>query len=321
MSSTNKSSGASLVTLLVALALFLVVAGGSWYYFTQQKTSDEMSVEEQLEASNEGYEDPMQTPDMSDQHDHGHDHGHSHDHGTTADAGEDGTIYDHPSDPILGERGVGDKNAPIQIREYFSLTCNHCASFHETIYQQLKTKYIDTGKVYLIYEEFPLNGPALYGSMIARCLPEERYAGFIDILLRNQEDWAFSGDFKGALKQNAALAGMNDEEFEECFNDKQLQAAIAANIKEATDNYQVSSTPTFVFNNGQKIIRGGKPIESFDAVIAAIENAPTAESSDTPMEVEGNMNTEDDMSGATEEAAEDDASMGSDDAEKAPVEE
>lgn len=281
MSSGSKSMG----TLILAVILFLLVAGGSWFYFTKQQTAnDEMSP---TSAENAEMPEDEEVATETEEHD-GHDH-HGHDHGMDSSISvEDGTVYNPPADPILGERGLGDKNAPVTIREYFSLTCNHCASFHTTVYQQVKEKYIDTGKVYFIYEEFPLNGPALYGSMIARCLPEERYAGFIDILLRNQDDWVFGGDFKEALKQNAGLAGMSEEEFNACFENKELQGAIAANIKEGTDNWNISSTPSFVLNNGRKIIRGGKTIESFDAAIEWLLNNPEepAQQQDASEEVE-----------------------------------
>lgn len=205
--------------------------------------------------------------------------------------GDKGTVTNIAVDPLLGRRGVGDPNAPVQVREYFSLTCNHCADFHKTTYQELKSKYIDTGKVYFIYEEFPLNGPALFGSMIARCMPEERYTGFVDILLRNQDSWAFSGDFRSALQQNAKLAGMSDADFEACFNNKDLQKAIANNISKASDAWEVSSTPSFVFNDGVRIFRGSKSLEDFDSVIAELMGTTTPKEASSfiePTEIDAN---------------------------------
>ncbi len=189
---------------------------------------------------------------------------------------EKGEVKELPVIPALGVRGVGDPNAPVQIQEFFSLTCNHCADFHTSTYQEIKSQYIDMGKVYFIFQEFPLNGPALYGSMIARCLPSTRYASFINLLLRNQDVWAFGGDFKGSLMQNAKLAGMSEEEFETCFNNTELQEALAQNISASQEAYNVSSTPTFVFNNGERIMRGGKDIGAFKAVIEELMNENAA---------------------------------------------
>lgn len=249
----------SVIAVLIAL---LVLAFGGY------KASDYFGLGDKANQTQEQNE---ETQEDHDDHDHSsHD---NHDHGTdnspkvaTGTPGEKGKIYQLPVLENLGRRGIGDPNAPVKMQEFFSLTCNHCASFHNDVYPAIKEKYIDTGKIYFILEEFPLNGPALYGSMIARCMPEERYAGFIDLLLTNQDDWAFSGDFKTSLKQNAALGGMGEEEFETCFNNKELQEELATNIKNASENWKVSSTPTFVFNDGERILRGGQTLEQFDRV-------------------------------------------------------
>ncbi len=237
---------------------------------TTISSSDNMGTEEAAESAHDTL-----------MHSHG---GTTHSHADDEEGEKN--IHELTVHPELGVRAVGDENAPVKIQEFFSLTCNHCAAFHTGTYQELKKKYIDTGKVYFVYEEFPLNGPALYGSMIARCLPEDRYAGFIDLLLRNQDKWAFSGDFKASLKQNAALVGMSEEEFEACFNDKDLQKAIGANIQEASEAWGVSSTPSFVINNGEEILRGGQAIEAFDEVIMHLSDEPVEEDFETTAEVQ-----------------------------------
>ena len=233
--------------------------------------SDNMEADEAAEAAHDTL-----------MHSHG---GTTHSHADDNNEGEK-NIHELTIRPELGVRSLGNKDAPVKIQEFFSLTCNHCAAFHTGTYQELKKKYIDTGKVYFVYEEFPLNGPALYASMIARCLPEERYAGFIDLLLRNQDKWAFSGDFKASLKQNAALVGMSEEEFETCFNDKDLQKAIGANIQEASEAWGVSSTPSFVINNGEEKLRGGQEIGTFDEVIMRLSDKPVEEDFETTAEVQ-----------------------------------
>lgn len=298
-------SGKSFGFILLLLLVFGVAAGAGWLAFSGTKTGvaviDNNVAKLQGVMSAEESQELLPVDDHAAAHGHddpgGHSHGdHSHDHGQGQGQGQEqakpvnpnkvpgteGKIYLKPVNPLLGVRGVGDANAPIKIREFFSLTCNHCATFHSTIYPQLKQKYIDTGKVYFIYEEFPLNGPALYGSMIARCMPEGRYESFVDLLLREQDKWAFSGDFKAALKQNAALAGMGDEEFETCFNNKELQKAIAMNIQESSDNWKISSTPSFVVNDGERIISGVRSIKDFDKVINYLSNNKGAPAVEAP---------------------------------------
>src|SRR5262245_48094486 len=67
----------------------------------------------------------------------------------------------------LGDMSLGDEKAPITIIEYASMTCPHCAHFHETTFPELKKKYIDTGKVRFIFREFPLDQLAAAAFMLA----------------------------------------------------------------------------------------------------------------------------------------------------------
>ncbi|PJF37545.1 MAG: disulfide bond formation protein DsbA, partial [Phototrophicales bacterium] len=100
----------------------------------------------------------------------------------------------------------------------------------------------------------PLNAPALHASMIARCLPKERYEGFISLLFKTQETWLSAVDYKEALRQNAKLAGMSDEEFDSCMNNNELQQAIASTIQEASEKWSIKSTPSIIFNDGEKVV-------------------------------------------------------------------
>jgi len=66
---------------------------------------------------------------------------------------------------------IGDENAPITIIEYASMSCSHCADFHTNTLPELKTEFIDTGKVRMVFRDYPFNYPALLGSMMMRCIP------------------------------------------------------------------------------------------------------------------------------------------------------
>ena len=68
---------------------------------------------------------------------------------------------------------IGDESAPITIIEYASLSCSHCADFHTNTLETLKEEYIDSGKVRFVFRDFPFNYPALLGSMVLRCIPED----------------------------------------------------------------------------------------------------------------------------------------------------
>lgn len=177
-----------------------------------------------------------------------------------------------PSDP-LGVRTLGDPNAPIKIEEFASLTCGHCAHFHRTTFPELKKKYIDTGKVFFTFTDFPLNAPALDATMVTRCMPPERYFTFLSFLFQTQDQWAFSQSYKDSLRQNAKLAGMTDEVFDACLANTTLKDGVVARMQENGQKHSINSTPSFVIN-GTKVVTGALPIEGFDKAIADAEATP-----------------------------------------------
>lgn len=176
-----------------------------------------------------------------------------------------------------GVRAIGNVNAPIKMIEYASLTCSHCAHFHNDVLPALKTKYIDTGKVYLEFREFPLDDAALKATLTARCLPEDKYESFVSLLFKNQEQWARNMDYLNALKQNAKLAGMSDDTFEACQKEPMLKLKVAENMQEAKDKWKISATPTFIVNDGAETIQGAQPLENFERVFRKITDGAVGE--------------------------------------------
>ena len=156
----------------------------------------------------------------------------------------DGTV-ELPDDMVMGS-----PDAPITIIEYASVTCGHCATFHATVLKDLKETYIDTGKVRLIFREFPTQPTdrAMAGFMLARCVPEERYFGFIDVLMKTQQNWVVAPNAFEALKKIANNAGMSDDAFVECLNRESEIKRIRDNSKAATETYGITATPSFVIN-------------------------------------------------------------------------
>ena len=88
---------------------------------------------------------------------------------------------------------VGSADAPNTIVEYASMTCPHCAQFQTEVFPQLKTKYIDTGKVRYMLREFPLDNLAAAAFMLARCAGNDRYYPMVDAMFSTQESWAAPG--------------------------------------------------------------------------------------------------------------------------------
>lgn len=165
---------------------------------------------------------------------------------------------------VLPEMSLGNADAKVTIVEYASMTCPHCAHFHETTLPELKTKYIDTGKVRMIFREFPFDPRAEAGFMLARC-SKDNYFPMIDVLFKQQANWAAVENAQAALLQLAKLAGFSQQQFEACLTDQKLLDDIRAVRARGEKDFGVTSTPTF-FINGSKY-PGAMSIAEFSAII------------------------------------------------------
>jgi protein-disulfide isomerase len=161
----------------------------------------------------------------------------------------------------LGEKTLGDPNAPVVIIEYASMTCGYCARFHRDVYPELKANYIDTGKVYFIFREFPLDPLAAGAFMLARCAGETRYFTFINALYELQASWTRTNDPVTALFNIARQAGFTQEAFDSCLTNQRLLDGVNWVKDRAEANFNVRSTPTF-FVNGT-MYPGVQTIEDF----------------------------------------------------------
>jgi len=182
-----------------------------------------------------------------------------------ANAGGDVPIAELMAPGPLGDNVLGSPDAPVTIIEYASMTCPHCAHFHETTYPQLKAKYIDTGKVRFIFREFPLDQLAAAGSMLARCAGKDRYFPLIETLFAQQRDWVVHKPLEPMLAI-AKQAGFTQQSFEECLANQEILSGIEAGRDRATTKFGVNSTPTFFING--KIVRGGLSAEELDKQLA-----------------------------------------------------
>ncbi|MCB9983964.1 MAG: DsbA family protein [Rhodospirillales bacterium] len=168
------------------------------------------------------------------------------------------------------ERVWGDSSAPIKITEHSSLTCGHCGKFHREVFGQFKTDYIDTGKAYVVFSDFPLNAPALHATMAARCIADdESYFKFIQELFENQALWAGESNYAGYLKKAAAQYGLDENAFNACVQNKDLQETLLKRIQAVQKQWEINSTPSFVINN-QEVLSGSR---SYEAFVKDVEDA------------------------------------------------
>lgn len=183
------------------------------------------------------------------------------------------------SDAVLEERSLGADDAPVTMIEFSSLTCPHCADFHAEILPKIKEQYIKSGKLRLVYRDFPLDPLATAAAMLPHCVGPDRYFGLLEALFRSQSTWARSQEPAKELERLSRFAGLSPAEFQACLNNRDLLEAIQQRANEARNEYNITSTPTFIVN-GQKIV-GASGFEEFQAVIdeqlgSAGDNAPAS---------------------------------------------
>ena len=156
----------------------------------------------------------------------------------------------------LPEKTLGSDQAPVTLVEYASLSCSHCADFHNNVFPGLKEKYIETGKVRYVLREFPLNDQAFAAAALARCVGDDKFFPFVDALYTTQQKWFCQDcDTEAELKNLWKQAGFGEDKFKQCLDGKTNKAQLDAILeirKRGAEKFGVDSTPTF-FVNGKKV--------------------------------------------------------------------
>jgi len=146
----------------------------------------------------------------------------------------------------------GSENAKIKIYAYQSLTCPHCADFHDEVYPLLKKDYIDKGLVKIYFKHFPLDYAALNAAKISQCINKEKRISFLSYLYENQEMWIKGKkieDINQNLKGYVKKFGLSDEDFDRCLNFEDVENFVLNTRIEAAKKFEVKSTPAIVIND------------------------------------------------------------------------
>ncbi|MCK5546083.1 MAG: DsbA family protein [Rhodospirillaceae bacterium] len=166
----------------------------------------------------------------------------------------------------ISEKVLGNADAKVEIHEYASLSCSHCADFHVNVLPDIKKNYIDTGKVRLIYHDFPLGDLALAASMLSRCAGNDRFFPMIGTLFKSQEQWAHSKNPLASLTGiSRMIGGMDENDVSACLDSNDLYLDISGKLTKYSENLGINSTPTF-FINGKKI-EGVLSYEDFSDIL------------------------------------------------------
>ena len=199
--------------ILPAAALAAIVAGGGWWFTKTPDAGIATQLNQITQAAAEGAAetDPAQIADMS----------------------------------------IGSPDAPVEVIEYASYTCPHCATFHTGgVFKQIKENYIDTGKVHFTYREVYFDKYGMWASMIARC-DETKFFGITDLIYKGQADWARAGSdaaIADQLRKIGLLAGIDAAQLDSCLNDGDKLRGLVAWYQANATEHGIRSTPSFVID-------------------------------------------------------------------------
>ena len=146
---------------------------------------------------------------------------------------------------------LGPDKATVKIKVFSSLTCPHCANFHIKVVPEIKREYIDTGKVQLIFIDFPLDQVAFNASKILHCLDKKKQITFLDIIYETQTKWTNGSninDINKNLKKIVKNLGISSTKFDKCLIDETISDKILNSRIDATKKYSINATPTIIIN-------------------------------------------------------------------------
>ena len=161
-------------------------------------------------------------------------------------------------DPFLGS-----ENAPITIVEFSDYQCPYCSKFEETTFLDLKSKYIDTGLIRLVFRDFPLTSIHQYAQKSAEaseCADEQgKFWEYHSVLFNNQNALTLAD-----LKKYAVDLKLDATKFDACLDSGKYEDEVQKDMQDGI-SYGVAGTPAF-FVNG-KILEGAQPLSEFERLI------------------------------------------------------
>lgn len=161
---------------------------------------------------------------------------------------------------------LGNSNAPITILEWGDYQCTFCYKFHQSTLDVINEEFVKTGKVKLIFKDFPLNGPdSFLAAQAAYCAQDqERYWQFHNELYKNWGGERTGWITRNSLEKFANTINLNLDEFNKCLDEKKYEQKVTT-LHEFGKEIGIDATPSFLVFNDEKIIKiiGNQPIEVF----------------------------------------------------------
>ena len=177
-----------------------------------------------------------------------------------------GSVYSTENSTLIS---LGNKNAKVTIKVFSSLTCPHCAHFHEKIFKELKKEFIDTNIVRFEHHGFPLDLAALNAEKIIGCINKtETRLKYLNEIYEKQSIWAVGSDINKINSNLIKIAknyDLNDDKVMSCLNDEKLEEEILSNRINTHKKYSIKSTPTIFIN--EKKYEGNHEYKNFKKAI------------------------------------------------------
>lgn len=163
------------------------------------------------------------------------------------------------SGPLLGR-----SNAPVTIVVFGDYQCKYTKQFFDEAYPRLKESYIDTGKVNLVYRQYPVHGGTWDAANAALCAHDQgKFWPYNSIIINREKEWSQEG--KDTFKEYANELGLDAGVFSDCLEKDKHRAQAQKDFNDGKE-LGVSGTPTFFING--VIIKGFVPFERFESVLS-----------------------------------------------------
>ena len=163
---------------------------------------------------------------------------------------------------------LGPDSAAVKIKIFSSFTCPHCANFHFNVMPEIKKEYMDSGKVQLIFIDFPLDQAAFNASKLLHCTEKNKQVNFMDVIYKNQNQWTNGSsieDINKNLKKIVKNLGISSVQFDKCLIDEDISDKILNGRIDANRKYSINSTPTIVIN--EKKLEGSVSFKNIEKKI------------------------------------------------------
>jgi len=146
---------------------------------------------------------------------------------------------------------IGFDNSKVEIIIYSSLTCPHCAKFHNDVLPKIKKEFVETGDAKIILTDFPLDLAALNASKIIHCAKDDSKIKLLDVIYEKQKIWTDGNNIEAInenLKKIVNDLKIDNFNFDKCLNDKTSEKLILEGRIKAQEKYKIDSTPQIIIN-------------------------------------------------------------------------